>query len=125
MRRILIENARRKQRVKHGGGLRRVDLRDHDPQAPSPPEQILALHEALTLLEDEDAVAAQVVKLHFFAGLPLERVAQTVGVSRATAYRQWSYARAWLRCAISGQAPGPATSNLPAKADSNRTATSF
>src|SRR5260370_110308 len=63
-------------------------------------DEILALDRALTRLAGEDADAAQVVQLHFFAGLPIEQVAEAVGVSRATAYRHWSYARAWLRCAI-------------------------
>ena len=105
MRRILVENARRKKRVKHGGDHQRVALEDQDVPVRPPPEEILALDEALTRLTGEDAAAAQVVQLHFFAGLSIEEAAEALGVSRATAYRQWSYARAWLRCAISGDAP--------------------
>jgi RNA polymerase sigma factor (sigma-70 family) len=67
-----------------------------------PADEILVLDEVLTQLKDVDAAAAQVVQLHFFAGLPLEEVATMLGVSRATAYRHWSYARAWLRCSIDG-----------------------
>jgi RNA polymerase sigma factor (TIGR02999 family) len=100
MRRILIDNARRKQRGKHGGDHRRVDLDDPDVPVQSPPDEILALDEALTRLAEQDPAAAQVVQLHFFAGLSIEQVAEALGVSRATAYRQWAYARAWLRCAI-------------------------
>src|SRR5262245_39895347 len=105
MRRILVEGARRKKCVKHGGDRARVDLKAGE--VPAPPEDILALDEALTRLEQEDPAAARVVQLHFFAGLPLEQAAETLGVSRATAYRQWTYARAWLGCAIEGE---PATS---------------
>jgi len=102
MRRILVESARRKKRVKHGGQRQRVDLHEQPlPEGP-PADEILALDEALTRLAAEDPPAAQIVQLHFFAGLPIEQVADTLGVSRATAYRQWSYARAWLRLAMGG-----------------------
>jgi RNA polymerase sigma factor (TIGR02999 family) len=105
MRRILVEQARRKKRLKHGGGLARVDLPEHDLLAQQPPEDILALDEALTGLAREDPEVARVVQLHFFAGLPIEQAADTLGISRATAYRQWAYARSWLRCAIEGEQP--------------------
>jgi RNA polymerase sigma factor (TIGR02999 family) len=104
MRRILVEHARRKKCVKHGGDRARVDLREREVPAP-PPGDILALDEALTRLEQEDPVAARVVQLHFFTGLPLEQVAEALGISRATAYRQWAYARAWLACALEGEPP--------------------
>jgi RNA polymerase sigma factor (TIGR02999 family) len=100
MRRILVENARRKKRRKHGGDHHRVDFPNQDVPAAVPPDAILALDEALTRLAQEDPEAAQVVHLHFFAGRSIEQIAEGLGVSRATAYRQWSYARAWLRCAI-------------------------
>jgi RNA polymerase sigma factor (TIGR02999 family) len=102
MRRILVDSARRKKRVKHGGGQQRVDLMDHDVPDLTTPDEILALDEALSQLAQDDSEAAQVVQLHFFAGLSIEQVAETLGVSRASAYRQWSYARAWLRCAMGG-----------------------
>jgi RNA polymerase sigma factor (TIGR02999 family) len=102
MRRILVESARRKKRVKHGGQLRRVDLEERDAPVQRPLDDILALDQALTQLAEEDPVAAQVVQLHFFAGLSIEQAAETLGISRPTAYRQWAYARAWLRCAIGG-----------------------
>jgi RNA polymerase sigma factor (TIGR02999 family) len=106
MRRILVESARRKMRGKHGGGRQRVDLEEQDVMVePGTNEafgsdDILALDRALTRLAEEDAEAAHVVHLHFFAGLSIEQAANVLGVSRATAYRQWSFARAWLRCAM-------------------------
>jgi RNA polymerase sigma factor (TIGR02999 family) len=107
MRRILVDGARRKKREKHGGERKRVDLQEHDLPAGPPADEILALDEALTRLAADDPEAAEVVHLHFFAGLPIEQVAETLGVSRATAYRQWSYARAWLRNAM-GEGDAPA-----------------
>jgi RNA polymerase sigma factor (TIGR02999 family) len=108
MRRILVECARRKNRVKHGGDRQRVEPDDYDVPVRPPPEEILALDEALTRLAAEDAAAAQVVQLHFFAGLSIEEAAAALGISRATAYRHWTYARAWLRCAIGGSGEAPA-----------------
>jgi RNA polymerase sigma factor (TIGR02999 family) len=105
MRRILVESARRKSRVKHGGELQRVELDVQDVPVRPPPEEILALDDALTGLAAEDPDAARVVNLHFFAGLSIEEAAEALGVSRATAYRQWTYAKAWLRCAIGGDGP--------------------
>src|SRR6516165_8027467 len=108
MRRILVENARRKKAVKHGGDLQRVGLEGQDVPVRPLPEEIVALDEALTRLTAEDPEAAQIVQLHFFAGLSIEQAAEALGVSRATAYRQWSFARAWLRCAIGGEGNAPA-----------------
>jgi RNA polymerase sigma factor (TIGR02999 family) len=100
MRRILIENARRKKRHRHGGGRRRVDLEGQDLAASRPPEELLAIDEELTRLAQEDPEAAQVVKLRFYAGLSIEEAADVLGISRAGAYRHWTYARAWLRNAL-------------------------
>jgi RNA polymerase sigma factor (TIGR02999 family) len=100
MRRILIDSARRKKRVRHGGGRKRVDIEDHDVAAERPPEVLLAIDEALDKLAAEDPEAAQVVKLRFYAGLSIEDAADALGISRAGAYRQWTYARAWLRDAL-------------------------
>jgi RNA polymerase sigma factor (TIGR02999 family) len=107
MRRILVETARRKKRLKRGGNLHRVDLDDHDVPVRPAAEEIVELDEALTQLAEEDPEAVRVVQLHFFAGLSIEQAAEALGVSRATAYRQWTYARAWLRCRI-GTGDGPA-----------------
>ncbi len=98
MRRILVENARRKRRVKHGGAQRRVDL--SDPPATEPDRRLLALEEALTELAEEDPMAARVVELRRFAGLNHEEIAATLGVSLYRARRKWTYARAWLRDAL-------------------------
>lgn len=100
MRRILIDNARRKLRIKHGGELDRVDLHADLVAAPDEPERLIELDSALSKLAAEDPTAAKVVSLHFFAGLSLEEVGALLGMSRASAYRQWSYARSWLKCAI-------------------------
>jgi RNA polymerase sigma factor (TIGR02999 family) len=100
MRRILVENARRKKRLKHGGEARRVELEDVDRAPEPPPDELLALDEALDKLAQADPPAAEIVKLHFFAGLSLEEAGALLGLSRASAYRQWTYARAWLRAAM-------------------------
>src|SRR5438309_1844097 len=102
MRRILVDNARRKRAEKHGGGRRRVDLPDVPAELEVADERLLALDAALTRLAAEDPAAARVVELRHFAGLSIEDAASALGLSRATAYRHWTYARAWLREAISG-----------------------
>jgi RNA polymerase sigma factor (TIGR02999 family) len=112
MRRILVESARRKKRNKHGGKHQRVDLMEHHLPAGTPADEILALDDALTRLAADDPTAAQVVHLHFFAGLSIEQVAETLGVARATAYRQWAYARAWLRSTM-GEGTTPPESDRP------------
>ena len=106
MRRILIENARRKGRKKHGGDLARVDLAEADVACRMPPEELIALDEAMTRLEAEDPLKARLVRLRFFAGLSLEEAAEVLEVSAATAKRYWRYARAWLHREVSGAA-GP------------------
>ena len=99
MRRILIENARRKGRRRHGGGRRRVSLRDL-PVVERSPDDLLALDDALTKLAAEDAAAADLVKLRFYAGFSVEEAADSLTISRAQGYRLWTFARAWLRCAL-------------------------
>ena len=96
MRRILIENARRKRRLKHGGEQKRVELEEHDLAGPEPDDNLLAMDEALCELEREEPVKAELVKLRYFAGLTLEEAAAAMDISRATAARYWTYARAWL-----------------------------
>jgi RNA polymerase sigma factor (TIGR02999 family) len=100
MRRILIEYARRKKARKHGGGLARQPLDEADWISTITPDKLLAVDEALAKLAGEDAPAAAVVELRYFAGLSVEETAEVLGLSRATAYRHWTYARAWLRCEL-------------------------
>ena len=96
MRRILVESARRKKRLKHGGQLERVNVNAVDLPFPMPDDELLALDEALDRLATVDARAAEVVKLCFFVGLTQEQAAKELGLSLATAERLWSFARAWL-----------------------------
>jgi RNA polymerase sigma factor (TIGR02999 family) len=96
MRRILIENARRKRRQKRGGDLRRVQLDPSQLSYVSPAEDLLDLNDALDGLAAEDPQAAQFVKLRYFAGLSIEEAAEMVGLSRSAACEHWAYARAWL-----------------------------
>jgi RNA polymerase sigma factor (TIGR02999 family) len=107
MRRILVENARRKRAVKHAGDRVRVSLEGLDLADEAPPEQMLALDEALTRLAAEDPQKAELVKLRFFAGLSIEATAQALAISPATAKRWWNFARAWLLHAIEGAEPLP------------------
>lgn len=101
MRRILVDAARRKRGDKHGGQHQRVELPDVPAEGEVADERLLALDAALTRFATEDPVAARLVELHHFAGLSIEDAAAALGLSRATAYRHWTYARAWLRDAIS------------------------
>ncbi len=96
MRRILVENARRKASLKHGGQRHRQDLAGIDIAEPEQPEELLAVDEALTELEQADPGAAQLVKLRYFTGLTIPQAAEVLGVSPRTADRLWVYARAWL-----------------------------
>ena len=94
MRRILVDRARQKRRLRHGGDLQRVPL--SEVAAETPPDDLLALDEALTRFAALDPVKAELVKLRYFAGLSEEEAAAALGISRATASRYWTYARAWL-----------------------------
>ena len=96
MRRILIDSARRKKRLKHGGDLERVDLDSVEVPLPMPADQLLALDEALDRLVKVDPRAAEVVKLCFFAGLTQEQAAKELAMSVSTVERLWAFARAWL-----------------------------
>jgi RNA polymerase sigma factor (TIGR02999 family) len=106
MRRILVENARRKHRHRHGGGRRRVSLGEQ-PAAERTPEDLLVLDDALTRLAAEGAQAADLVKLRFYAGFSVEEAADALAISRAQGYRHWNYARAWLRCALEDEPGAP------------------
>lgn len=105
MRRILVENARRKGRVKHGGGRRREHADLDDLGAEGSPEELLALHEALERFALQDPQKAKLVELRFFGGLTLQQAAEYMGISLSTADRAWRYARAWLYAAMADQDP--------------------
>jgi RNA polymerase sigma factor (TIGR02999 family) len=105
MRRILVENARRKRSLKHGGGRARADLDQAEPAWPERREDVLALDEALTRLAATDPVAARLVQLRHFAGLTQPEAAEVLGVSARTAGRLWAFARAWLRREVEGDGP--------------------
>jgi RNA polymerase sigma factor (TIGR02999 family) len=100
MRRVLVDRARDKGRQKRGGGLVRIDLTDLPGRADNDPDLLLSLDDALERLAAEDPAAAGVAKLHLFAGLSMDEAAAALAVSRATAYRNWTYARAWLQDAL-------------------------
>jgi RNA polymerase sigma factor (TIGR02999 family) len=102
MRRVLIDNARGKHRLKRGGGRKRLDLESVDPPCAAAEDDLVAIDDLLDKLAGEDPDAAQVVKLHSFAGLSIEEAGQLMGISRSTAYEHWAYARAWLRCELDG-----------------------
>lgn len=103
MRRILIDQARRKQAGKRGGSARRLPLDDADVGYTTPDEDLLAIDEALTRLADEDPQAARLIQLRYFAGVSVEDAAETLGISRSTAYEHWAYARVRLRCLLQGE----------------------
>jgi RNA polymerase sigma factor (TIGR02999 family) len=108
MRRVLVDRARRRRRVRHGGGRERVPLSEAEPAAEAPPAELLALDEAVERLAVVDPVKAELVTLRYFAGLSEADAAATLGISRATASRYWTYARAWLIDTLDGNAPGRA-----------------
>ncbi|HET6573905.1 MAG TPA: ECF-type sigma factor [Fimbriiglobus sp.] len=100
MRRILVDHARKKRADKRGGGGKRFELSEADRVAVTDPDTVLAVDEALTALAAEDPGSADVARLRLFAGLPVDEAADALGVSRATAFRDWVYARAWLTAAL-------------------------
>ena len=100
MRRILVNHARERKRLKRAGGRRRLELLDQVGSLAEDSDLVLSLDELLTRLGEEDAAAAQVAQLHLFGGLSVEEAGVALGLSRAVAYRNWKYARAWLREAL-------------------------
>ena len=102
MRRILVDNARRKLAEVHGGSCQRREFSEGLVVSRSTPDQLVALDESLSRLAEEDRAASDLVKLRVFSGLSIEDAAQSLGISRATAYREWTYARAWLRAELRG-----------------------
>ena len=103
MRRILIDNARRKRALRHGGGQARVDIDEVEIAAARSDDELLAVHEALDKLSAEDAELADLVKLRFFVGLTNKEAAEILGVSEPTGERRWAFARAWLYREIQSQ----------------------
>jgi RNA polymerase sigma factor (TIGR02999 family) len=106
MRRILVDEARRKSSLKAGGGRQRVDFEEVQWSVGAPPDDLLALNDALQKLEQIDKVKSDLVKLRFFAGLTIPQAAEALGVSSSTADNYWAYARCWLRVEMTGE-PGP------------------
>jgi RNA polymerase sigma factor (TIGR02999 family) len=102
MRRILIDRAREKRSQKRGGGRKRLDIDAIDLATRATPDQLLALDEALAKLAGEDSGAARLVELRYFAGLTVDQAGRALGMSTATAYRHWNYARAWLHGELLG-----------------------
>ncbi len=102
MRRILVENARRKGRIKHGGGFERVEFELADLATRMTSEEIVVLNEALEKLRQQDPVKAQLVTLRYFGGMTIEQASEVLKISRVTAHRYWTYARAWLHQQITG-----------------------
>jgi RNA polymerase sigma factor (TIGR02999 family) len=96
MRRILIESARRKRALRHGGNQQRLDIDELEIAAPTPNDELLAISDALERFSTLDEPKAKLVKLRYFGGLTIEEAAPILGISRATAKRWWNYARAWL-----------------------------
>ena len=101
MRRILIDDARRKGRQKRGGARRRVNLESADLMLAANPDDLIDLDDALSRLAGEHSPAAEIAKLRLFAGLSVDQAAQALGISRSTAFDHWAYARAWLSCELS------------------------
>jgi RNA polymerase sigma factor (TIGR02999 family) len=102
MRRILIDRARKKRSTKRGGSRKKLNIDAIDLATEATPDQLLAVDEALAKLAREDPAAARLVELRYFAGLTVEEAGNALGVSTATAYRHWKYARAWLHSELLG-----------------------
>lgn len=103
MRRILVDHARRRRSQKLGGHLARVPLDDRPDGQTAPPEEILAVHEALEKLEHLNPQAAELIKLRYFAGFTMTEAADALGLARSTAYEIWAYGKSWLRCELDSQ----------------------
>ncbi len=104
MRRILIDRAREKRSEKRGGNRKRIDIDALDLVSTASPDQLLAVDEALAKLARDDPAAARLVELRYFAGLTVDEAGKALGISTATAYRHWNYARAWLHAELRGEA---------------------
>ncbi len=107
MRRILIEHARRKSRLKHGGGFMRVDVDVAELPTHMQAEELIDLDEALEKLRRNDPLKAQLVTLRYFGGLTIDQASEALNISRVTAFRYWTFARAWLHHEMTGERPPP------------------
>jgi RNA polymerase sigma factor (TIGR02999 family) len=107
MRRILVNHARDRKRLKRGGGRARLELLDRAGALAEDADLVLSLDDLLTRLQTEDATAARVAHLHLFGGLSVEETGEALGLARATAYRNWKFARAWLRDALGTESENP------------------
>ena len=103
MRRIVIDQVRKKNRLKRGGGHAKVELRESQLELEGQDDEVMAVHDSLDRLEQENPELAKLVELRYFAGLTSQDAAVALGISKATADRHWSYARAWLRRDISNE----------------------
>jgi RNA polymerase sigma factor (TIGR02999 family) len=106
MRRIVVEAARRRKRAKHGGGRERVEVELADLPTSLPSDDLLALDEALGRLEQLDPIKARLVTLRYFSGMTIEQAGDALNISRVTAHRYWTFARAWLHQEMTGGKPG-------------------
>jgi len=106
MRRILVESARRKSRIKHGGDRERAEIELANLPTRMSSDELVALDEALEKLKQQDPAKAQLVTLRYFGGMTIEQAAQVLSISRVTAHRYWTYARAWLHQQITGEGSG-------------------
>jgi RNA polymerase sigma factor (TIGR02999 family) len=106
MRRILVESARRKKRIKHGGDRERADIELANLPTRMSSDELVALDEALEKLKQQDPAKAQLVTLRYFGGMTIEQAAEVLSISRVTAHRYWTYARAWLHQQITGEGSG-------------------
>jgi RNA polymerase sigma factor (TIGR02999 family) len=104
MRRILVDQARKKAAAKRGGQDARREPLDSDLAETAPAAEVVAVHDALDQLQAEDSLAAELVKLHYFGGLPIEEAGELLGMSRASAYRLWTFARTWLKACLDDEA---------------------
>jgi RNA polymerase sigma factor (TIGR02999 family) len=105
MRRILVDRARRKGAEKRGGKLDRQDLLDSEVATVAPPDEVIAVHDALDGLAAHDPLTAELIKLRYYGGFSIEEAAELLGMSRATTYRLWTYGRAWLRAELTDEKP--------------------
>lgn len=110
MRRILVENARRKNRRKHGGDFDRVEVELVSLPTRMAADELIALDEALDKLRQQDPLKAQLITLRYFGGLTIEQASEVLKISRVTAHRYWTFARAWLHQEITGEKPAPSES---------------